>query len=73
MIDLARSHVLSEDADLDAAAGIMLDALDISHGSLMMQVQRRSSEFVRDAAARWGDTSQLRAVRDALASGRQEL
>jgi hypothetical protein len=68
MIDLARSHVLAEDADLDAATSIMLDALGVSPGNPMMQVRRRVSEFVQDATARWGDTLQLRAVREALAN-----
>ncbi|MFX0578399.1 hypothetical protein [Nocardia nepalensis] len=69
MIDVARSHVLSEEADLDAAVAIMHEALSPSRGRLMLQVQCRGSEFVRDAAARWGSTSQLRTVQDALASG----
>ncbi|WP_159929865.1 MULTISPECIES: hypothetical protein [Nocardia] len=68
MIDLARSHVLAEDADWDAATSIMLDALGVSPGKPMMQVPRRVSEFVHDATARWGDASQLRAVREALAN-----
>ncbi|MGW4094193.1 hypothetical protein [Nocardia sp. NPDC004750] len=68
MIDVARSHVLSAEADLDAAADIMLDALDPSRGTLMIQVRRRGLEFVRDAVARWGDTSTLRNIRDMLAS-----
>ncbi|MRH91329.1 hypothetical protein GFY24_28460 [Nocardia sp. SYP-A9097] len=68
MIDLARSHVLAEDADLDAAAGIMLDALDVSPGKPMMQVRRRGLEFAHDAAAKWGDTAQLRTVQETLAS-----
>ncbi|WP_280262237.1 hypothetical protein [Nocardia abscessus] len=68
MIDLARSHVLAEDADLDAATSIMLNALGVSPGKPMMQVRRRVSEFVQDATARWGDTLQLRAVREALAN-----
>lgn len=68
MIDVARSHVLAEDADLDAAVSIMHDALDASPGKPMAQVQRRASEFLHDVAERWGDTSQLKGVRDALAS-----
>ncbi|WP_431972300.1 hypothetical protein [Nocardia sp. bgisy134] len=68
MIDLARSQVLAKDADLDSAAGIMLDALHVSPGKPMLQVRRRGSEFVKDAAARWGESAQLRAVREALAS-----
>ncbi|WP_028476967.1 hypothetical protein [Nocardia sp. CNY236] len=59
---------LSASADLDAAADIMLEALDPSSGTPMMQVRRRGLEFVRDAAARWGDTPSLRAIRDMVAS-----
>ncbi|MET8776600.1 hypothetical protein ABZV58_16455 [Nocardia sp. NPDC004654] len=72
MIDVARSHVLSEDADLDAAVAIMHEALSPTRGRLMLQVQRRGSEFVRDAAARWGTTPELRTVEDVLASSREE-
>ncbi|MFI6362281.1 hypothetical protein ACIBG0_05980 [Nocardia sp. NPDC050630] len=68
MIDMARAHVLTDDADLDAATDIMLDALDPSRGTLMLQVQRRGSEFVRDATVRWGNTSELRMLRDMLTS-----
>jgi septum formation topological specificity factor MinE len=68
LIDLARSHVLSEDADLDSAVAIMLDALKVAAGKPMIQVLRRGSEFVRDAGVRWGETAQLRVVREALAS-----
>ncbi|MEU2035934.1 hypothetical protein [Nocardia amamiensis] len=66
MIDLARSHVLSAAADLDYAAALVVDALDVSAGKPMMQVRRRASEFVHDAAARWGRPQQLAAVSDAL-------
>ncbi|MGQ4618108.1 hypothetical protein [Nocardia sp. R7R-8] len=72
MIDVARSHVLSEDADLDGAVAIMHEALGPTRGTLMLQVQRRGSEFVRDAAARWGMTPELRTVDDALASSSEE-
>ncbi len=72
MIDVARSHVLSEDADLDAAVAVMHEALTPARGNLMLQVQRRGSEFVRDAAARWGPTPELRTVEDVLASGHEE-
>ncbi|MFD0366301.1 hypothetical protein ACFQZZ_33115 [Nocardia sp. GCM10030253] len=71
MIDVARSHVLSDDADPDAAVAIMLEALNPSRGRLMLQVQRRGSEFLRDATARWGTTSQLRTVQEVLASSRE--
>lgn len=68
MIDLARSHVLSKTADLDTATTLMVDALDMSPGTPMMQVHRRASEFVDDAASKWGKTAQLRAVQDALSN-----
>lgn len=68
MIDMARSHVLADDGDLDAAVTIMHDALSTSQGKPMTQVQRRVSEFLDDVAERWGDTAQLNGVRDALAS-----
>lgn len=72
MIDVARSHILSDDADLDAAVAIMHEALSPTRGTLMLQVQRRGSEFVRDAVARWGTTPELRTVEDVLASNRGE-
>ncbi|MFC8044085.1 hypothetical protein [Nocardia sp. NPDC057353] len=72
MIDVARSRVLSKDGDLDAAVAIMLEALTPTRGKLMLQVQRRGSEFVHDAAARWGTTPELRTVADVLASSREE-
>jgi hypothetical protein len=59
---------LADNADLDAAVTIMHDALDTAPGKPMAQVQRRASEFLHDVAERWGDTSQLKGVRDALAS-----
>ncbi|MBF6465715.1 hypothetical protein IU427_11090 [Nocardia beijingensis] len=68
MIDLARSHVVSEGADLDSAAAIMLDALQVSVGKPMIQICCRAAEFMQDAGARWGETVQLRTVREALAS-----
>ncbi|WP_280442371.1 hypothetical protein [Nocardia brasiliensis] len=68
LIDWARSHVVSAAGDFDAAAHIMLDALGPPRGTLMTQVRRRGSEFVRDAAARWGTTAQLQAIQDRLAN-----
>ncbi|MEU4652175.1 hypothetical protein [Nocardia fluminea] len=37
MIDVARSHVLAEDADLDAAVAIMHDALDTRRANLWLR------------------------------------
>ncbi|WP_433683409.1 helix-turn-helix transcriptional regulator [Nocardia sp. CA-119907] len=68
IIDLARSQILSEQADLDYATALMLDALDISEGKPMIPVRRRAAEFAQDVAARWGSSPQLSVVRDALAS-----
>ncbi|WP_218719369.1 hypothetical protein [Nocardia sp. MH4] len=69
MIDIARSHVIAESGDLDTAVAIMHDALETTtQGKPMTQVHRRASEFLHDVARRWGDTAQLRSVRDALTS-----
>src|SRR5690606_21592436 len=68
MIDVARAHVLSDNADMDAAVAIMHEALRSARGRPMLQVQRRGSEFVQDATARWGPTPELRMMADVLAS-----
>ncbi|WP_330249706.1 helix-turn-helix transcriptional regulator [Nocardia sp. NBC_00565] len=68
IIDMARSQILSEQADLEHATALMVDALDISSGNPMIPVRRRAAEFAQDLAARWGSSPQLGVVRDALAS-----
>lgn len=68
MIDLALSLTRARDADLDRAAGLVLEALSISVGRPVISVQQRSSEFIREAAARWGDSRQVSALRDAAAA-----
>jgi len=68
IIDLARSQILSEQADLEYATALMVDALDISGGKPMIPVRRRAAEFAQDVAARWGSSPQLSVIRDALAS-----
>jgi hypothetical protein len=66
MIDLALSLVRSEKgADLDNAARLVLDALNISAGRPIISVRQRTAEFVRDAIGLWGLTPQVRAVLDA--------
>jgi transcriptional regulator with XRE-family HTH domain len=65
MIDLALSLIRPRDADLDRAAGLVLDALGISAGRPIISVQRRTSEFAREATGRWGNTRQVSAVLDA--------
>lgn len=64
MIDLALSLIRSREADLDRAAGLVLDALGISAGRPVISVQQRTSEFVSDATGRWGNTRQVSAVVD---------
>ena len=68
MIDLALSLIRPRQADLDRAAGLVLDALGISAGRPVISVQQRTSEFVHDATGRWGSTQQVRMVRDAVSA-----
>lgn len=68
MIDLALSLIRPREADLDRAAGLVLDALVISAGRPIISVQQRTSEFVREATGRWGNTRQVSAVLDAASS-----
>ena len=68
MIDLAFSLVRSEEPDLDRAADLAVDALAISDGRPIISVRQRTSELIRDAFERWGDTRQISAIREAAAS-----
>jgi hypothetical protein len=68
MIDLALSLIRPGQADLDRAAGLVLDALGISAGRPVISVQQRTAEFVHDATGRWGSTQQVRMVRDAASA-----
>jgi hypothetical protein len=70
-IDLAHSQIGSENTDLDYATTLVLGALDMSSDRPIISVQRRASEFVRDATDRWGSVPQLSAVRDAIAALRR--
>ncbi len=72
MIDLALSLIRSEEADLDRAAGLVLDALSISEDRPIISVQQRTSEFIRDAADRWGNIRQASSVRDAASLGARD-
>jgi hypothetical protein len=70
MIDLAMSHISSADGhggDLDQASSLVLNALAISANRPVISVTQRTSEFVRDAARRWGAVRQVTAVRDTAA------
>ncbi|MBF6080078.1 hypothetical protein IU485_01730 [Nocardia cyriacigeorgica] len=62
-LDIARAHVLSTNGDFDAAMAIMGQILDQTKGPFMTPVRCRATEFVDDAAARWGELPQLREVR----------
>jgi hypothetical protein len=67
-IDMAASHIRSRDGDLEYATTMVLDALDISAGRPIISVQRRATEFVRDAVKRWGASPQLTVVREAVST-----
>lgn len=71
MIDLALSIVRAkenQEADLDRATELILTALSISAGRPIISVHQRISEFVRDATGRWGNTPQIQAILDAMAT-----
>jgi hypothetical protein len=68
MIDLALSLIRPREADLDRAAGLVLDALQISSGRPIISVQQRTSEFTREAVGRWGKTRQVSAVLNAVSA-----
>ena len=69
MLDQASSLVLSRDGDLEHAARLAMDAIEISAGRPIVAVHQRASEFLRDAVAQWGDNKQIRSVREALTRG----
>jgi transcriptional regulator with XRE-family HTH domain/tetratricopeptide (TPR) repeat protein len=65
MIDLALMDLQQDTgADLDRAAGLVLDALRISTGRPVISLSLRTAEFTR-VAARWRKTPQIRAVAEA--------
>jgi len=68
MIDLASALIQPRDADLDGAAGIILEALTISASRPVISVQQRASDFVCSAAKRWGNIKQVSAIRDAISA-----
>lgn len=68
MIDLALSLIRPKEADLDRAAGLVLEAQSISAGRPIISIRQRTSEFVRDATDRWGNIRQVSAVRDAAST-----
>ena len=72
MIDLALSLIRPEETDLDHAADLVLDALSISEDRPIISVQQRTSEFIRDAADRWGNIRQVSSVRDAASLGARD-
>jgi transcriptional regulator with XRE-family HTH domain len=68
MIDLALSLIRPAEANLDRAAGLVLDALSISAGRPVISVQQRTSEFAREATGRWGNTRQVSTIRSAASA-----
>jgi transcriptional regulator with XRE-family HTH domain len=68
MIDLAVSLIRAREADADHAAGLVIDALNISADRPIISVQQRTSEFIREATDRWGNLRQIGAVRDAASA-----
>jgi hypothetical protein len=66
MIDLALSLTWDRQADLDRATELALEALAISDGRPIVSIQQRTSDFVCNAASRWGNTRQVSTVRDAM-------
>jgi hypothetical protein len=67
MLDRATAVALSERGDLERAASLAVDALNISVGRPIVAVQQRAGEFVRLATHRWGDTPQVRQVHEVAA------
>jgi tetratricopeptide (TPR) repeat protein len=68
MIDMASALIQPKDADLDRAAGIIVEALTISASRPVISVQQRASDFVCSAAGRWGNIKQVSAIRDAISA-----
>ncbi len=68
MLDQAAALVSSKSGDLDRASRLAIDAVDVSAGRPIIAVRQRTMEFVGRATRQWGDTRQVRAVRDALAT-----
>ena len=66
MIDLAISQICAKDADLERASTLVRDALTISASRPIISVQQRTSEFVRNVVARWGNVPQTRIILDAV-------
>jgi transcriptional regulator with XRE-family HTH domain len=65
MIDLALSKVRAREPELDHAAELVIDAVNISTGRPIISVQQRTSDFVAEVMTRWGNVPQVRAIQDA--------
>jgi len=68
LIDLAFSLIKAGEPDLDRASELIVTALGISADRPIISVQRRTWEFVRAAAERWGNTPQVKAILDAAST-----
>ncbi|GAB3831916.1 hypothetical protein ACFPIJ_29210 [Dactylosporangium cerinum] len=68
MLDHAAALAASKNGDLDRASRLAVDALTVSAGRPIIAVRQRTMDFIQRAATHWGDTTQVRAVRDAATS-----
>lgn len=69
-LDMARSQVMSSDGDFDAATAMIGEVFACARGGFMTPVRCRGMEFVGEAAARRGDSPQLREIRTMLLDAR---
>ncbi|UQU67431.1 hypothetical protein COUCH_14660 [Couchioplanes caeruleus] len=67
-IDLASALICSTDPDLDRAADLIIDALNISQDRPLVSVRQRAGDFLERAAQRWGRNRQIDAIREAVTS-----
>ena len=68
MIDLALSKVRAREPELDHAAELVIDAVNISTGRPIISIQQRTSDFIAEVVTRWGNVPQVRAIQDAAAT-----
>jgi hypothetical protein len=67
LLDQAAALISSKTGDLERASRLAIEAVDVSAGRPIVAVQQRAMEFLGRAKTQWGDTTHIRAVRDALA------
>lgn len=69
-IDLATALAQSKDADLDHATSLIEDAVNMTRDQPIISVRQRAMEFTQRARQRWGETVQVAAIRDLVATVR---